>query len=80
MYAMLQQVDPAAAEKIHSHQYGHCEHWKFSTSPVVRFQSSKESIHNYPILQLGWYADPAALTRRIEHRTEQMLAAGWVAE
>jgi len=76
MYAMLQQVDPAAAEKIHP-----MIQYVASIGSFLRYRSNNFRAArrgpNYPILQLGLdCTDPGALTRRIEHRTEQMLAAG----
>lgn len=83
LYAMLQQVDPAAAEKIHPHDLVRTlramEVFYVTGRPISQQQG--EYPPDYPILQLGLdCADPATLTRRIEHRTQQMLAAGWAAE
>ncbi len=83
LYAMLQQVDPAAAQKIHPHDSVRTlrglEVFYITGHPISEQQG--EYPPNYPILQLGLdCADPAALTRRIEHRTEQMLKVGWAAE
>jgi tRNA dimethylallyltransferase len=83
LYAMLKQVDPAGVQKIHPNDLVRTlralEVFYVSGRPISEQQG--EHPPNYPILQLGLdCADPTALTRRIEHRTEQMLAAGLVAE
>lgn len=83
LYAMLQQVDSAAAQKIHPNDSVRTlramEVFYVTGRPISQQQG--EYPPNYPILQLGLdCADPATLTRRIEHRTEQMLTANWVAE
>ena len=83
LYAFLQQVDPAAAQKIHPNDpvrtLRALEVFYVTGRPISEQQG--EQPPNYPILQIGLdCAVSAALTRRIEHRTEQMLAAGWEAE
>lgn len=83
LYAMLQQVDPAAAQKIHSNDSVRTlralEVFYVTGRPISEQQG--ESPPNYPILQIGLdCADSAALTCRIEQRTEHMLKAGLVAE
>ncbi len=83
LYAMLQQVDFVAAQKIHpndsvrtlralevSYVTGH---------PISQQQG--EQPPNYPILQIGLdCGESTALTERIAQRTEQMLASGLVTE
>jgi tRNA dimethylallyltransferase len=51
-------------------------------SPDAQFQSSKERIPpTIRFSRLAWnVATPTSYNRRIEQRTEQMLAAGWEAE
>jgi tRNA dimethylallyltransferase len=83
MYAMLQQVDAVAVQKIHPNDSVRTlralEVFYITGRPISEQQG--EHPPNYPILQLGLdCADSGALTHRIEHRTEQMLAAGWAAE
>lgn len=83
LYAMLQQVDPAAAQKIHPNDPVRTLRALEVFYVTGRTISEQQGEHppNYPILQLGLdCTDTVALTRRIEHRTEQMLAAGWPAE
>ena len=83
LYAMLQQVDPAAAQKIHPNDPVRTLRALEVFYVTGRTISEQQGEHppNYPILQLGLdCTDSGALTRRIEHRTEQMLAAGWAAE
>ena len=83
LYAMLQQVDPAAAQKIHPNDpvrtLRALEVFYVTGRPISEQQG--EYPPNYPILQIGLdCAHSAALTRRIEQRTSQMVAVGWVAE
>ncbi|MBW4575062.1 MAG: tRNA (adenosine(37)-N6)-dimethylallyltransferase MiaA [Aphanothece sp. CMT-3BRIN-NPC111] len=82
LYAFLQQVDPTAAQKIHPNDpvrtLRALEVFYVTGRPISEQQG--ENPPNYPILQIGLDCDPSDLTRRIEQRTEQMLAAGWEAE
>ena len=82
LYAFLQQVDPLAAQKIHPNDpvrtLRALEVFYVTGRPISEQQG--ENPPNYPILQIGLECDSAHLTRRIEQRTEQMLAAGWEAE
>jgi len=83
LYAFLQQVDPAAALKIHPHDpvrtLRALEVFYVTGHPISTQQG--EHPPKYPILQLGLdCTDAVALTRRTVQRTEQMIAAGWVAE
>ncbi|HBL58183.1 MAG TPA: tRNA (adenosine(37)-N6)-dimethylallyltransferase MiaA, partial [Cyanobacteria bacterium UBA8803] len=82
LYGFLQQVDPIAAQKIHSHDEVRTlralEVYYVTGRPISEQQG--ENPPNYPILQIGLDCDPAHLTRRICQRTEQMIAAGLVAE
>lgn len=83
LYAFLQQVDPVAAAKIHPHDpvrtLRATEVFYVTGIPISAQQG--EYPPKYPILQLGLdCTDTELLTRRIAQRTEQMLAAGWVAE
>jgi tRNA dimethylallyltransferase len=83
-YAFLQQVDPAAADKIHPHDRVRTlralEVFYVTGQPISQQQG--ESPPSYPILQIGLdcLSDPDALTQRIEQRTAGMMAAGFVEE
>lgn len=83
LYAMLQQVDPVAARKIHANDpvrtLRALEVFYVTGCPISAQQG--EYPPNYPILQLGLDCpDSASLTRRIVQRTEQMVAAGLLTE
>ncbi len=83
LYAMLQQVDPAAAQKIHPNDpvrtLRALEVFYVTGHPISEQQG--EYPPDYPILQIGLDCiNSTALTHRIEQRTEQMLADGLVAE
>ncbi|HEY9614566.1 tRNA (adenosine(37)-N6)-dimethylallyltransferase MiaA [Allocoleopsis sp.] len=83
LYQFLQQVDPAAAQKIHANDelrtLRALEVFYVTGCPISQQQG--ENPPNYPILQIGLEcSDSNVLTRRIETRTEQMIAAGWEAE
>jgi tRNA dimethylallyltransferase len=82
LYAMLQQVDSVAAQKIHPHDSVRTlralEVFYVTGRPISEQQG--ENPPNYPILQIGLDCDFAHLTRRIAQRTEQMIADGLVAE
>jgi len=81
-YAMLQQVDRAAAEKIHlndSLRTLRALEVFYVTGRSISEQQG-ENPPNYPILQIGLDCDIDVLVDRIKQRTEQMLERGWVAE
>ncbi|MBW4644361.1 MAG: tRNA (adenosine(37)-N6)-dimethylallyltransferase MiaA [Goleter apudmare HA4340-LM2] len=82
LYAMLQQVDPVAAEKIHPHDSVRTlralEVYYVTGYPISAQQG--ENPPNYPILQIGLDYDVERLGDRIHRRTEQMVADGLVAE
>ncbi len=83
LYAFLQQVDPTAAQKIHPNDEVRTlralEVFYVTGRPISEQQG--ENPPDYQILQIGLEcSDSNTLTRRIEQRTEQMLAAGWEAE
>ncbi len=82
-YAMLQQVDPAAATKIHPHDRRRTLRALevFYVTGIPISQQQGESPPHYPILQIGLDAPtPDDLIRRITARTEQMLEMGLVTE
>jgi tRNA dimethylallyltransferase len=79
-YQWLQQVDPDAATRIHSHDQTRTlralEVYYVTGKPLSQQQGRNPP--TYPILQIG--LDCEDLTSRIQSRTEQMLAQGWLAE
>ncbi|MBD1826334.1 tRNA (adenosine(37)-N6)-dimethylallyltransferase MiaA [Microcoleus vaginatus GB1-A2] len=81
-YAMLQQVDRSAAEKIHLNDpvrtLRALEVFYVTGRPISEQQG--ENPPNYPILQIGLDCDIEVLVDRIKQRTEQMLERGWLAE
>ena len=81
-YAMLQQVDRSAAEKIHindSIRTLRALEVFYVTGRSISEQQG-ENPPNYPILQIGLDCDMDVLVDRIKQRTEQMLERGWLAE
>jgi tRNA dimethylallyltransferase len=82
LYAMLQQIDPIATEKIHPNDpirtLRALEVFYVTGRPISEQQG--ENPPDYPILQIGLDCDPAHLTNRIAQRTEKMIADGLVAE
>lgn len=82
LYAMLQQVDPVAAQKIHPNDpvrtLRALEVFYVTGRPISEQQGTHPP--TYPILQIGLDCDSAHLTRRIQQRTEQMIADGLVTE
>ncbi len=81
-YAMLQQVDRSAAEKIHindSIRTSRALEVFYVTGRSISEQQG-ENPPNYPILQIGLDCDIDVLVDRIKQRTEQMLERGWLAE
>jgi tRNA dimethylallyltransferase len=81
-YAMLQQVDEAAAAKIHANDSVRTlralEVYYVTGCPISAQQG--ENPPEYPILQIGLDCDPQALSERISRRTQLMISAGFVAE
>ena len=82
LYAMLQQVDPVIAQKIHLNDSVRTlralEVYYVTGHPISEQQG--ENPPNYPILQIGLDCDVERLSDRIKRRTEQMVADGLVAE
>jgi tRNA dimethylallyltransferase len=82
LYAMLQQVDPVAAQKIHANDSVRTlralEVYYVTGYPISEQQG--ENPPNYPILQIGLDCNVEKLGNRIKQRTEQMIANGLVAE
>ncbi len=83
LYTMLQQVDPVAAQKIHTNDAVRTlralEVYYVTGSPISEQQG--ENPPDYPILQIGLDCpNPEDLHRRIKQRTEQMICMGLVAE
>ncbi len=82
-YALLQSVDPISAQRIHPNDQVRTlralEVFYVSGRPISAQQG--ESPPTYPILYLGLECQtPEDLKRRIEARTEKMLAMGFLAE
>jgi tRNA dimethylallyltransferase len=82
-YGFLKQVDPIAAQKISPNDQVRTlralEVFYTTGQPISRQQG--ENPPGYPILQIGLdCGDLDRLTVRIQRRTEQMIAAGFVAE
>ncbi|MBW4613721.1 MAG: tRNA (adenosine(37)-N6)-dimethylallyltransferase MiaA [Desmonostoc vinosum HA7617-LM4] len=82
LYAMLQQVDPVATQKIHPHDSVRTLRALevFYVTGYSISQQQGENPPNYPILQIGLDCDVAKLGELIHKRTEQMIANGLVAE
>ncbi|NQE34320.1 tRNA (adenosine(37)-N6)-dimethylallyltransferase MiaA [Microcoleus asticus] len=81
-YAMLQQVDRSAAEKIHlndSVRTLRALEVFYVTGRSISEQQGENPPH-YPILQIGLDCAIDVLVDRIKQRTEQMLERGWIAE
>ncbi|MEH2180558.1 tRNA (adenosine(37)-N6)-dimethylallyltransferase MiaA [Nostoc sp.] len=82
LYAMLQQVDPIAAQKIHGNDSVRTlralEVFYITGYPIS--EQKGENPPNYPILQIGLDCNVERLAARIQQRTEQMIANGLVAE
>jgi tRNA dimethylallyltransferase len=82
-YAMLQQVDPSSAAKIHANDQirtlRSLEVFYATGLPMSKQQGEKPP--TYPILQIGLECQTLeALRSRIAHRTAQMIEMGFVAE
>ncbi|MBE9116813.1 tRNA (adenosine(37)-N6)-dimethylallyltransferase MiaA [Lusitaniella coriacea LEGE 07157] len=81
-YGFLQQIDPIAAQKIHPNDKVRTlralEVFYVTGKPISEQQG--ENPPTYPILQIGLDCGAEALEKRIERRTEQMIAMGFVDE
>ncbi|MGF1567197.1 MAG: tRNA (adenosine(37)-N6)-dimethylallyltransferase MiaA [Nodosilinea sp.] len=81
-YAMLEQLDPLAAQRIHPHDAVRTiralEVFNVSGQPLSSLQG--EAPPSYPILYIGLDCETEALNRRIAHRTQAMVDAGLVDE
>jgi tRNA dimethylallyltransferase len=81
-YQLLQQVDKRASQRIHPNDASRTlralEVFYVSGRPLSEQQG--ENPPRYPILHLGLHADPEYLGQRIEQRTQQMVAMGFVEE
>lgn len=81
-YQMLQQVDRQAADKIHPNDSVRTlrglEVFYVSGQPISEQQG--ENPPDYPILQIGLDCNSENLRDRIQRRTEQMVAVGFVEE
>jgi len=80
-YQMLQKIDPIATQKIHANDTVRTLRALevfYITGRTISEQQG-ENPPNYPILQIGLDSETEC-TQRIEQRTEQMLASGWLNE
>ncbi|WP_081972508.1 tRNA (adenosine(37)-N6)-dimethylallyltransferase MiaA [Leptolyngbya sp. KIOST-1] len=81
-YALLQALDPAAAQRIHPHDPVRTaralEVCYVTGQPMSALQG--EAPPDYPVLYLGLDCEAVALERRIAQRTQAMVDAGFVAE
>ncbi|MEO0932998.1 MAG: tRNA (adenosine(37)-N6)-dimethylallyltransferase MiaA, partial [Cyanobacteria bacterium J06641_2] len=79
LYAMLQQVDAVAAQKIHPHDSVRTlrtlEVFYITGSPISDLQG--ENPPDYPILQIGLDCNVNHLDSRIARRTESMVKDGF---
>ncbi|AOY79453.1 tRNA (adenosine(37)-N6)-dimethylallyltransferase MiaA [Moorena producens JHB] len=83
LYNFLQQIDPVAVQKIHPNDQVRTLRALevFYVTGIPISQQQGENPPNYPILQIGLECrDSESITQRIAQRTDQMLAAGFVAE
>ncbi|MGF1460108.1 MAG: tRNA (adenosine(37)-N6)-dimethylallyltransferase MiaA [Leptolyngbyaceae cyanobacterium] len=81
-HAMLQQVDPAAGDRIHPHDSVRTIR-ALEVVYVTGIPLSAQQGQNppsYPILYIGLDCEPPILQRRIVYRTAQMLEQGLVQE
>ncbi|MEM6754299.1 MAG: tRNA (adenosine(37)-N6)-dimethylallyltransferase MiaA [Cyanobacteria bacterium P01_C01_bin.38] len=82
LYAMLQQVDGVAAQKIHPHDSVRTlralEVFYITGNPISNLQG--ENPPDYPILQIGLDCDVNHLDSRIARRTENMVKDGFIEE
>jgi tRNA dimethylallyltransferase len=81
-YALLGQVDPAAAGRIHPHDRVRTVRALevFYVSGEAMSSLQGEAPPDYPVLYIGLDSDGEALRRRIEQRTQAMVEAGFVDE
>lgn len=85
-YAMLQQIDPVAAEKIHLNDQTRTVRALevFYTTGIPISQQQGEDPPAYPILTIGLdcegEGEQDALTQRIQRRTAMMMEMGFVGE
>jgi tRNA dimethylallyltransferase len=82
LYAFLQQIDPAAAAKIHTNDQARTlralEVFYVTGKPISEQQG--ENPPRYPLLPIGLDCSPEALQQRIAQRTNEMLDRGFVTE
>ena len=81
-YALLQQVDSAAAERIHPHDQVRTLRSLevfYVTGHTISSQQGEQP-PSYPILYIGLACDVEKLRSRITTRTHDMIAAGFAAE
>ncbi len=83
IYQWLQQVDPISAQRIHANDHVRTlralEVYYVTGVPLSQQQGQQPPA--YPILSIGLDCpQPERLTAKIQQRTAQMLAAGWLQE
>ncbi len=81
-YDLLKQVDPQAAQRIHPNDQVRSLRALEVFYVTGRTISAQQGEHppSYPILYIGLACEVEALRSRIETRTHQMIAAGFVGE
>lgn len=85
LYAELEKIDPAAAQKIHPNDKTRTlralEVYKITGKPISKFQQTHAFRHpRYEALQIGLNCDRSLLHQNIERRTDWMIANGWAEE
>ncbi|MBW4697336.1 MAG: tRNA (adenosine(37)-N6)-dimethylallyltransferase MiaA [Aphanocapsa lilacina HA4352-LM1] len=82
LYEQLQKLDPESAERIHPHDRVRIERaLEVSLITAKPFSAQRRrGTRDFPYLALGVGSDREALGRRIERRTAEMIASGWLAE
>ncbi|MBK6849719.1 MAG: tRNA (adenosine(37)-N6)-dimethylallyltransferase MiaA [Proteobacteria bacterium] len=85
LYEQLQRVDPAAAARIHAHDFVRIsralEVYEQTGQPISELRRAHGfSLPRHAARLVGLELDPALLRERIARRVEQMLARGWLEE
>lgn len=86
LYARLKEVDPIAADRIHSNDQRRLvralEVYELTGKPISSFQThwTDEPTHRHAARWIGLRWDRDVLSRRINARVKQMIEAGWADE
>lgn len=86
LYARLREVDPTAADRIHSNDQRRLvralEVYELTGKPISSFQThwTDEPTHRHAAQWIGLRWDRDVLSRRINARVKQMIEAGWADE